>query len=75
MDLCATALEKDFVHEQVDEIDSAPVFGVDVFALEQAGQPRGIKSFAFILNDDENSPVCLTGATDASLLARILTIP
>src|SRR5262245_34996067 len=75
MDFRAAALETHFVHQQVDEVDPASVFGVNILADQRTGNARGVKPFALILDNDQDSATLLACAAYLDRLAWILTIP
>jgi len=55
-------------------VDTAPVFGIEVFDRQRVGNLTGVESISLISDDDEHSLAAFAAATNVNQLARVQAI-
>ena len=72
MDFGAVTLELYFIHELVNQEDTAAVIGVNILAVERVGDAEGVEAGTGIAHDDEHAAVVIAGDTALYLLLGIV---
>jgi hypothetical protein len=55
-------------------VDTAPVFGIEVFDRQRVGNLTGVESISLISDDDEHSLAAFAAATNVNQLAYVQAI-
>jgi hypothetical protein len=74
VDLCPSPFERNFVHGPFHYVDTASVFGIQVFDGHRVSDTTGFESMSLIPDDDEHALGVFAAAADMNQLASIHAI-